>query len=109
MVDQQGALKDRIRMLEDDVSDRGKEVLDRDTLFKKKEKEFLKQNNELKRAMTLMKKQLDVAESNNRKDMEQKLEINTKNHKDLQMSYRNLDHSQKKIKDEFEKEILLIT
>lgn len=35
--------------------------------------------------------------------------MNTKTHKDLQMSYRNLDLNQKKNKDEFEKEMLLIT
>jgi hypothetical protein len=42
LVDSQGGLKDRIRLLEEDSNDRTKELTDRDTLFKKKEKEFNK-------------------------------------------------------------------
>ena len=56
-----------------------------------------------------LKLQLDKAENSNKKDIEMKMELNTRSQKDLEQSYRKLDLNQKKWKDEHEKEILILT
>lgn len=57
----------------------------------------------------MIKKQLETAENNNRKELDQKIEYNSRSHKDLEMSYRKLDINQKKHKEEYEKEMYVIS
>ena len=82
--------------------------MQKENAYQQKYKELLKSQQDSTRQIKTLKQQLEVMNMEGKKENEMKMENQLKSHKELEQSYRKLDLTQKKFKDEYEKEIQIL-